>query len=74
MNVEKSPSKKGVHAFDSSIWGTEGDYNVEAKWLAREEEQCEGLEEQKWDEIKAKEVLKNTQNWKSPEIDKSPDF
>ena len=74
MNVEKPPSKKEVQAFDSSIWGTEEDYNVEAKWLTQEEEQCEGLEEQKWDEIKVKEVLKNAQNWKPPEIDKSPDF
>ena len=34
------------------MWGTEKGYNEEAEWLKLEEERCEGLEQQEWDEIK----------------------
>ena len=38
------------------MWGTEKGYNEEAEWLKLEEEQCEGLKQQEWDEIKVYEM------------------
>ena len=77
VNVEKPHSQEEVETFWTSIWGTEKGYNEETEWLKWEEEWCEGLEEQKWDEIKVedlKEALKKEQKWKSPRIDKVPNF
>ena len=52
MTVEKTPSKEEVEEFWTSIWGTEKEFNKEDEWLKREEERCEGLEQQEWEEIK----------------------
>ena len=77
VNIEKPSSNEKVETFWSNIWGTEKDYNEEAEWLKREEERCEGLEQQEWDEIKVdevKEVLGKAPKWKSPGKDKVPNF
>ena len=63
--------------FWTSIWGTEKEFNEETEWLKLEEVLCEGLEQQEWEEIKEvelKEALRKAQKWKSPEIDKVPNF
>ena len=60
-----------------SIWGTEKDYNEKAEQLKWQEERCNGLEEQEWDEIKVGEVekaLKKAQEWKLRGIDKFRTF
>ena len=77
VNVEKPPSKEEVEKFWTSIWCTEKEFNEEAEWLKREEEQWEGLEQQEWEEIKEvklKESLRKAQKWKSPGIEKVPNF
>ena len=77
VTVEKPPSKEEVEKFCTSIWGTEKEFNEEAEWLKREEERCEGLEQQELEEIKEvelKEALRKAQKWKSPGIDKVPNF
>ena len=51
------------------MWGTHKEFNEEAR--------CNGLEEQEWNEIAAaelKDALRKTQKWKSPGIDKVPNF
>ena len=45
VNVENPSSKEEVETFWTSVWGKEKDFNEEAEWLKREEEQCEGLEQ-----------------------------
>ena len=77
MTVEKPPSNEEVEKFWTSIWDTEKEFNEENEWIKREEERCEGLEQQKWEEIKEvelKEAYRKAQNWKSPGIDKIPNF
>ena len=56
VHAEKPPSKEQVEAFWTSIWDAEKDYNEEAECLKRDEERCEGLEQQEWEEIKVDEV------------------
>ena len=56
MNVKKPPSEEEVEILWARIWGTEKHYNEEAELLKREEERCEGLEQQERYEIKADEV------------------
>ena len=75
--VEKPPSKEEVEKFWSSIWGTEKEFNEEAEWFKREEERCEGLEQQQWEklkEVELMEALRKAQKWKSPGIDNVPNF
>ena len=77
MTVEKPPSNEEVEKFWTSIWDTEKEFNEENEWIKREEERCEGLEQQRWEEIKEvelKEAYRKAQNWKSPGIDKIPNF
>ena len=77
VNVKNPSSKEEVETFWTSVWGTEKDFNEEAEWLKREEEQCEGLEQQKKDKIKVdevKETLRKAQEWKSPGINKVLNF
>ena len=53
------------------------DYNKEAESLKWEEERCEGLEQQEWEEIKVdkvKEVFRNAQKWIFPGTDKVLNF
>ena len=45
VTVEKPPSKEVEERFWTSIWGTEKEFNEEAEWL-KQEERCEGLEQQ----------------------------
>ena len=56
MTVEKPPSKEEVETFWTSISGTEKEFNEEAEWLKREEERCERLEQQEWEDIKEVEL------------------
>ena len=77
VTVEKPLSKDEVEKFWTSILGREKEFNEEAEWLKREEERCEGLEQQEWEEIKEvelKEALRKAQKWKSSGIDKVPNF
>ena len=59
------------------IRGTHKEFNENAKWLKNEEARYNGLEEQEWNEIataELKNALRKTQKWKSPGIDKVPNF
>ena len=62
-----------MQKFWTSLWSTEKEFNEVAEWLKREEERCEGLEQQEWEEIKEvefMEALRKAQKWKLPGIDK----
>ena len=48
VTVEKPPSKEEAEKFGAIIWGIEKEFNEKAEWLKREEERCEGLEQQEW--------------------------
>ena len=53
------------------------EHNEEAKWIKREKERMKEIEQQDWEDIELKEVeflLKKSHNWKSPGLDKLPNF
>ena len=76
INVEKPPTIDEIETFRKKIWGTHKEFKENAEWLKNEEAQCNGLEEQEWNEIRTaelKDALRKTQKWKSPGIDKAFD-
>ena len=75
--VQKPPPKEEVRNFWNKIWGERSGYNKRAKWLENAEEKQRGMDEQQWDDIEVDEVqkaLRKSQKWKSPGIDKVPNF
>ena len=77
ISVEEPPEQKDVEKFWNNIWGKEKNYNKEAPWLEREEDRMSGKEQQEWEAITVDEVkaaLGKTHKWKSPGMDKIPNF
>ena len=77
MKIKEPPSIKEVEEFLKKIWSNEKEHNEEVKWIKREEEGTKETEQQEWEDIKLKEVkfsLKKSQKWKSPGLDKLPNF
>ena len=63
--------------FWNDIWGKEKDFNNEAEWIRREEETMNEVEEQEWEVINIEELcsaLTKSPKWKSPGVDKIPNF
>ena len=77
ISVDNPPDVNEMQGFWNNIWGEEKSYNKEAAWIDREEDRMNGLEEQEWEDVTVEEVraaLGKTQKWKSPGVDKIPNF
>ena len=77
IKIKELPSIKEVKKFWKKIWSNEKEHNEEAKWIEREEERTKETEQQEWEDIELKEVefsLKKSRKWKSPGVDKLPNF
>ena len=77
IEIKESPPTKEVEKFWKKIWSSEKERNEEAQWILREEERTKETDQQEWEDIKLKEVefpLKKLHKWKSPGLDKLPNF
>ncbi|XP_063585358.1 uncharacterized protein LOC134762742 [Penaeus indicus] len=77
INVEEPPVEEDMTNFWNGIWGKEKEFNSEAEWIKREQERMNEVEQQQWDEITVIELrnaLAKSQKWKSPGVDKIPNF
>ena len=77
IEIKEPPSIKEVEKFWKKIWSNEKEHNEEAGWIKREEERMKETEQQEWEDIELKEVefsLKKSHKWKSPGLDKLPNF
>ncbi|XP_063588611.1 uncharacterized protein LOC134765758 [Penaeus indicus] len=77
INVEEPPVEEDMTNFWNGIWGKEKEFNSEAEWIKREQERMNEVEQQQWDEItviKLRNASAKSQKWKSPGVDKMPNF
>ena len=77
IKIKEPPSIKEVEKFWKKIWSNEKEDNEETEWIKREEERMKETEQQEWKDIELKEVefsLKKSHKWKSPGLDKLPNF
>ncbi|XP_042889217.1 uncharacterized protein LOC122264411 [Penaeus japonicus] len=77
IDIKDPPEMDKVEDFWKDIWGKEKTLNAETPWLGREEERMREVEQQDWVEITVKELevaLGKSHKWKSPGIDKIPNF
>ena len=77
IKIKELPSIKEIKKFWKKIWSNEKEHNEEAKWIKREEERTKETEQQESEDIELKEVefsLKKSHKWKSPGVDKLPNF
>ena len=66
-----------MKSFGKKLWTNEKEHNEEAEWIKRDEERTKEIEQQEWEHIELREVeflLKKSHKWKSPELDKLPNF
>ena len=77
IEIKEPSSIKDVEKFWKKSWCNEKEHNEEAEWIKREEERMKETEQQEWEDIELKEVefsLKKSHKWKSPGLDKLPNF
>ena len=77
IEIKEPHSIKEVEKFWKKIWSYEKEHNEEAEWIKIEEERTKDAAQQKWEDIKLKEVefsLKKSHKWKSPGPNKLPNF
>ena len=77
IEIKEPPSIKEAEKFWKKIWSNEKEQNEEAEWIKREEERMKQTEQQEWEDIELKEIelsLKKSHKWKSPGLDKLPNF
>ena len=77
IEVKEPPKNEEVEEFWNDIWGKEKKFNEEASWIGREQERMNEIEEQQWEAISLEELrfaLGKSHKWKSPGIDKIPNF
>ena len=77
INIEEPSVDEEMTKFWNDIWGKEKDFNNEAEWIRHEEETMNEVEEQEWEVINIEELrsaLTNSHKWKSPGVDKIPNF
>ena len=77
IEIKEPPSIKEVEKFWKKFWSNEKEHNEEAEQIKREEERTKETELQEWEDIEVKEVefsLKKSHKWKSPGLDKLPNF
>ena len=77
IEVNDIPSENEIKNFWSSIWSNDKGFNADAEWINKVAEKYKNIETQSWDDITVEELenaLKKSQKWKSPGIDKVPNF
>ena len=77
ITIEEPPVDEEKTKFLNDIWGKEKDFNNEAEWIRREGERMNEVEEQEWEVINIEELrsaLTKSHKWKSPGVDKIPNF
>ena len=77
IEVKEIPSKENVENFWKGIWEDEKTHNKDASWIEKSMTQHDKVDTQEWENITVGEVkgaLITTQKWKSPGIDKIPNF
>ena len=77
IKIKEPPSIKEVEKFWKKIWSNEKEHNEEAECIKREEERMTETGQKEWEDIELKEVefsLKKSHKWKSPGLDKLPNF
>ena len=75
--VDKVPSANEIEDFWKKIWNNEKEYNKEAEWIRDMERASEMYPTQAWKDIQTEELsyaLRRSSKWKSPGIDKVPNF
>ena len=75
--IKEAPTIEKVQEFWQAIWSNPKEHNKEAEWLAREKLRMMDKEQQMWADISIAEIeasLKKSHKWKSPGIDKIPNF
>ena len=77
IEVKEIPTKENVENFWKGIWGNDKTYNKDASWIEKNATQNEEINIQEWENITVSEIktaLTKSQKWKSPGIDKIPNF
>ena len=73
----KKKPKGSIENFWKGIWGEKKACNMSASWIGNMEKGNEKVKEQEWQNINVLELqaaLTKSQKWKSPGIDKVPNF
>ena len=77
ITINEPPSMEAVEEFWKNIWSEEKEFNHETEWIKNTEEVNKNKEQQEWKKITKEELelaLKKSHKWKSPGIDKIPNF
>ena len=77
IDVKEHPEVKEIEKFWNNIWVSEKQFNHKAEWMERQKERMNEVDEQQWEKIDCSELrvtLGKSQKWKSPGIDKIPNF
>ena len=77
IKIEEVPPIEEVEKFWKAIWSEGKSYNKDAPWIENIVQENEKIKVQEWKEISLEEITNNIQkahNWKSPGIDKVPNF
>jgi hypothetical protein len=77
IEVKTPPPMSEVQELWEKIWSESREHNETAEWIEREEKRMENIPQQEWKDIYVEDIriaLKKAQNWKSPGIDKIPNF
>ena len=75
--IDKTPSVEEMENFWRTIWSEEKEFNEQAEWIKNTEQQNEMKNQQEWREISTdelKQALIRSHKWKSPGIDRIPNF
>ena len=75
--IEETPPKDNIEKFWKGIWGGTKACNMSPSCIRNMEKGNEKVKEQKWENITVLELkvaLTKSQKWKSPEINKVPNF
>ena len=75
--VKEAPPKDSIEKFWKGIWGKKKACNMSASRIGNMENENEKVKEQEWEIItvlELKATLTKSQKWKSPGIDKVPNF
>ena len=75
--VKETPPKDSTEKFWKGIWGEKKACNMFASWVGNMEKGNEKVKEQEWENItvlELKAALTKSQKWKSPGIEKVPNF
>ena len=75
--VKKTSPKDSIGKFCKGIWGDKKACNMSASWIGNMGKGTKKLKEQGWENItvlELKAALTKSQKWKSPGIDKVPNF